>query len=114
MAPERSPPLLTPRLVRLDDLPAAAPTTTDPQPYKDELARLYLWQRALEDRQATLDRRAQEIDDRFGQVIADTKELEEQVRRAAAEEARFRAEGDRLDRFRGELDARQASLADAA
>jgi hypothetical protein len=114
MAPERSPPtLLVPRLVRLGDPPAAAPSP-EPPPYKDELARLYLWQRALEDRQTALDRRAREIDDRFGQVIADTKELEEQVQRAAAEEARLRAEADRLDRARGELDARHVALADAA
>src|SRR5262245_813806 len=107
MAPERSPPLLLPRLVRLDDPPAAAAPTSESPSYKDELARLYLWQRALEDRQTGLDRRAQEIDDRFGQVIADTKELEDQVRRAAVEEAKLRAEADRLDRVRGELDARQ-------
>lgn len=114
MTPDRMPesPLLFPRLVRLDGSPPA--TAPESPPYKDELARLYLWQRALEDRQAALDRRAKEVDDRLAQVVSDTRELEDQVRRAAVEEARTRAEVERLDRLRQDLETRQSALADAA
>lgn len=80
--------------------------------YKDDLLRLDRWQAALELKQAALETRAGEIDDRFAQMRRDAADLEEQVQLSHAENDRLRGEGERLDRLKAEVASQSAKFAE--
>jgi chromosome segregation ATPase len=82
--------------------------------YAADLARLDRWQVALETREQEFDRRAGEIDARFGQLRQDTLELEEQARLVAAAQERLTTEGERLGKLKDEVEARATALAERA
>jgi hypothetical protein len=93
--------------------------------HKADLLRLERWQARLEEQQRDFDHRATEIDQRHQQLMRDSRDWEEQLRLAQAEQTRQVSEAARLNQQRADaeklaeqlaeraaqLDAQQASLA---
>ncbi|MFO0822882.1 MAG: hypothetical protein U0792_07145 [Gemmataceae bacterium] len=82
--------------------------------FQEDLVRLERRTAAIEEQDRRSTERAREIDVRLEQLRRDSAEWEETVRLAAAEEERLRAEAERLDRQKTELDAQSATLAERA
>ncbi len=80
----------------------------------DDLLRLDRRRGELDDRDAAVAARERDADVRLDQLKRDAAEWEETVRLVAAEQERQRAEADRLDRARAELDAQTARLSERA
>lgn len=76
----------------------------------DDLLRLDRRRAETEDRDQSVAAREREAEVRLAQLRRDAAEWEETVRLVAAEQERQRAEADRLDRARAELDAQTARL----
>jgi chromosome segregation ATPase len=86
--------------------------TSERDRHKDDLVRLDRWQAALESKQTELAGRAAEVNERFDLMHRHAGEWEDTVRLADAEQTRIRAEADRLEKLRTELDQQAAALAD--
>jgi hypothetical protein len=82
--------------------------------FRDELGRFERRTAALEDGERELAARTREVEVRSEQLRRDAAEWEETVRLATAEQERLRADAERLDRQRADLDARAAAVADRA
>jgi chromosome segregation ATPase len=82
--------------------------------FRDELGRFERRAAALDEAERDLAERAREVTVRLEQLKRDAGELEETVRLAGAQQDRLRAETERLDRQKADLDARSAALAERA
>ena len=80
--------------------------------HADALLRLDRLQAAAEGRSADADRQAAEIDEKYDQLRRDSRELEETVALAGAEQERLAAEAARLGRQKADLDAHANKLAE--
>ncbi len=80
----------------------------------DDLLRLDRRRAEIEDRDQALASREREAELHLEQLKRDAAEWEETVRLVAAEQERQRAEAERLDRARAELDAQTARLSERA
>ena len=89
-------------------------TDRDRLQLKEDLLRLDRRQATADERERELDARTRETDVRLEQLKRDAAEWEETIRLAAAEQDRLRAEADRLDRQKADLDAQMAKLAERA
>lgn len=79
---------------------------------KDDLLRLDRRQAEQDARQAELDGRAAELEGRFELLRRHAGEWEETLQLAEAEQTRLRAEAERLEKLRTDLDAQAAAVAD--
>ncbi len=82
--------------------------------FQDDLVRLERRTAAIEAQEQASTKRAQEVDVRLEQLKRDSLEWEETIRLATIEQERLRAEAERLDRQRTDLDAQSATLAERA
>jgi len=80
----------------------------------DDLLRLDRHRAELDDRDGAVTARERDAEVRLDQLQRDAAEWEETVRLVAAEQERQRAEADRLDRARAELDTQTARLSERA
>lgn len=81
---------------------------------QDDLLRLDRQKGAIEAREAELDTRSREAEERIERIRRDAVEWEETVLLAAAEQERLRGEAERLARQKAELDAQSAKLGERA
>lgn len=86
----------------------------DRQLIKDDLFRLDRYRAEAEERERSLEAKTREALVRLEQIKRDAAEWEETVHAVAGEQDRLRAEGERLDRQKAELDSQTSRLAERA